>query len=74
LIASFGLENDPGLARLAALVHYLDVGGVPVPEAAGLAAIVTGARALQPNDTTLLDAVAPVLDSLYATYSLPEQA
>ena len=47
LITSFSLEYDSGLARLAGLVHYLDVGGVPVPEAAGLAAIVTGARTLQ---------------------------
>jgi hypothetical protein len=74
LITSFGLEHDPGLARLAELVHYLDVGGVPIPEAAGLAAIVTGARTLQQDDTALLGAVAPVLDSLYAHYSLPDQA
>jgi len=73
LIASFGLEHDPGLARLAGLVHFLDVGGVPIPEAAGLAAIVTGARALHHDDTVLLDTVTPVLDSLYAHYSLPEQ-
>jgi len=73
LVTSFGLEHDPGLARLAALVHFLDVGGVAIPEAAGLAAIVTGARTLQHNDTALLGAVTPVLDSLYANYSLPEQ-
>ena len=36
LLASFGLDSDPALARLGALVHYLDVGGVPVAEAAGL--------------------------------------
>lgn len=24
-----GLERDPGLARIGALVHYLDVGGIP---------------------------------------------
>lgn len=74
LITSFGLEHDPGLARLAGLVHYLDVGGVPIAEAAGLAAIVTGARSLQQDDAALLGAVAPVLDSLYAHYSLPEEA
>ncbi len=73
LIASFGLEHDPGLGRLAGLVHYLDVGGVPIPEAAGLAAIVTGARTLQKDDTSLLGAVTPALESLYANYCLPEQ-
>jgi hypothetical protein len=72
LIDSFSLEHDPGLTRLAALVHYLDVGGVPIPEAAGLCAIVTGARALQRDDDALLRAIAPVLDSLYASYSMPE--
>jgi hypothetical protein len=45
LLESFALANDPALRRLAALVHFLDVGGLPVPEAAGFAAILTGARA-----------------------------
>jgi hypothetical protein len=72
LLASFGLEDDAGLARLGALVHFLDVGGIPVPEAPGLAAIVSGARALQPNDDALLGQVSPVFDSLYRAYSAPE--
>jgi hypothetical protein len=69
LLHSFGLENDPGLTVLGALVHYLDVGGVPVPEAAGLAAIVGGARATWRNDDDLLAALSPVLDSLYTSFS-----
>ena len=68
LLASFGLDDDRGLARLGALVHYLDVGGVSVPEAAGFTAIMAGARATQPDDDTLLKTMAPVLDSLYAAY------
>jgi hypothetical protein len=32
LLVSFGLEQDPGLARLGAMVHYLDVGGIPTAE------------------------------------------
>jgi hypothetical protein len=68
LLASFGLEGDLGLTRLGALVHFLDVGGIPVAEAAGLAAIVSGARALQRDDDALLLAVTPALDSLYHTY------
>jgi hypothetical protein len=30
-VTSFGLEGDAGLARLGTLVHFLDVGGIPVP-------------------------------------------
>lgn len=68
LLMSFGLDSDAGLARLGTLVHFLDVGGIPVAEAAGLAAIVSGARSLQPDDDALLLSVSPVLDSLYHTY------
>jgi hypothetical protein len=68
LLASFGLEGDAGLVRLGTLVHFLDVGGIPVAEAAGLAAIVSGARALQADDDALLLSVTPALDSLYHTY------
>ena len=69
LLASFGLEEDAGLARLGALVHHLDLGGIPIAEGPGFAAIVAGARALQKDDHGLLKAIAPVLDSLYATYA-----
>ncbi len=68
LLTSFGLEQDAGLARLAALVHHLDVGGIPTAEGPGFATIVAGARSLQPDDDALLKAVTPVLDSLYAGY------
>ena len=73
LVASFGLENDAGLSRLGALVHYLDVGGIPVPEAAGFAAIVSGIRTLQPGDDALLKHVSPILDSLYHSYGNSER-
>ena len=68
LVASFGLGQDAGLARLAALVHHLDVGGIPTAEGPGFATIMAGARSLQPDDDALLKAVTPVLDSLYAGY------
>jgi hypothetical protein len=68
LIASFGLETEPGLTKLASLVHHLDVGGLPVAEAAGFATIMAGARTLQQNDDALLQMMTPVLDGLYAGY------
>jgi hypothetical protein len=69
LLASFGLDGDPALTQLGGLVHFLDVGGISVPEAPGLAAIVSGARAGEPNDDGLLRLVSPVLDSLYRAYA-----
>jgi hypothetical protein len=68
LLRSFDLEGDAGLAHLGAMVHFLDVGGIPVAEAAGFAAIVSGARSLDPDDDALLRSVTPVLDSLYHSY------
>ena len=69
LLGSFNLEQDSGLTRLGALVHHLDVGGIPIAEAPGFATIMAGARSLQPDDDALLKAMTPVLDSLYASYA-----
>ena len=69
LVTSFGLEADRGLARLGALVHHLDLGGIPTAEGPGFTAIMTGARALHQEDDALLKAMSPVLDNLYAAYS-----
>lgn len=68
LMASFGLETDAALTRLAAIVHALDVGGDPVPEAAGLEAVMSGARERLADDDALLAEMSAVLDSLYAHF------
>ena len=72
LLASFGLGADLGLSRLAALVHYLDVGGLPVGEAAGLEAVLAGLRAGCPDDDALLAAASPVFDALHLHFSTPD--
>jgi hypothetical protein len=69
LATSFGLDKDPGIARIGALVHYLDVGGVPVPEADGFATILTGARAHARDDDELLAEIGKTLDYLYTAYA-----
>lgn len=69
LAASFGLDHDPRVAKLARLVSYLDVGGVPVPDAAGFASVMAGARVRHgEDDDALLEDMSIVLDSLYAAY------
>ena len=68
LMASFGLDEDPALARLAALVRQLDVGGDAVAEAAGFEAVMAGARERLADDDALLAEMSAVLDSLYAHF------
>ena len=68
LLASFGLEVDPALMRLGTIVHALDVGGEPVPEAKGFEAVMAGARERLTDDDALLTEMSTVLDSLYAHF------
>lgn len=68
LAASFGLDLDPALARIAAIVHCLDVGGVPVAEAAGIEAVLAGARASAADDDKLLAEASRLFDNLYRNY------
>ncbi|MBK9361036.1 MAG: chromate resistance protein [Rubrivivax sp.] len=66
LAASFGLDADPRLQRIARAVQFLDIGGIPVPEAAGLEAVLSGLREVHADDDQLNLAAATVFDALYA--------
>ena len=66
LMESFGLEVDAQLQSIAQLVHYLDAGGIPVVEAAGLEAILGGLREVHADDDALIKATGAVFDALYA--------
>ena len=68
LLASFGLDSDPALTHIARIVHCLDVGGLPVPEAPGLESLLAGMRASLPDDDALLAAASQAFDYLYANY------
>jgi hypothetical protein len=69
LVVSFGLDKDPALLRLGEIVHALDVGGAPVPEAIGFEAVMAGARERATDDDQLLDEMGRVLDSLYTHFA-----
>jgi hypothetical protein len=68
LLTSFGLEEDRGLAKIAALVHSLDIGGPAHPDATGFEAILSGATARLNDDDALLMEFGTVLDSLHTHY------
>ena len=69
LAASFGLDDDRGIARLGAVVRALDTGGIFVPEASGFQAILAGVRQRAPDDNALLAEMSKVLDALYFHFS-----
>lgn len=71
MAASFGMEADPRLQRIAGAVHYLDVGGIPVAEAAGLEAVLGGLREVHADDDRLVIAASAVFDALYAAPGVP---
>jgi hypothetical protein len=68
LLSSFGLESDSALERIGALIHYLDVDGVPAADAAGIEALLRGAQAMLSDDDRLLSEAGKVFDFLYACY------
>jgi hypothetical protein len=68
LIESFALA-EPALSRLGLLVHFLDVGGIQPPEAAGVESVLAGLRESITDDDKLLAAALSVFDGLLATFN-----
>ncbi|TNB81447.1 chromate resistance protein [Pseudomonas sp. Fig-3] len=73
LQASFELQ-EPGLNRIAALVHYLDVGGIQPVEAAGIERVLAGLRETILHDDHLLAAASAIFDGLLAGFVKEEQS
>jgi hypothetical protein len=73
LLASFSLESDSALQRVASVVHFLDVGGIPVTEANGLELVLKGMRERCANDDELLQEVTKIFDDLYLSYTYEEK-
>jgi hypothetical protein len=71
MAVNFGLDTDPRLQRIGAAVHYLDVGGIPAPEASGLESVLAGLRELHADDDVLAAAAGTVFDALYAAPGAP---
>jgi hypothetical protein len=72
LMESFGLEAIAGLNRVAALVHYLDVGGIPLPEAPGFESLLRAARDTFGDDDALLDEAARLFELMHISCRRPD--
>ena len=70
LLTSFGLDAEAPLARMGALVHALDMGGLQVAEAPGIEALLAGLRASQPDDDSLLSEAMKVFNWLLQSFAV----
>ncbi len=73
LLASFALEDDAALKRIAAAVHYLDAGGIPVAEAQGIQAILQGIRDQAHSDEELVLESFRIFDHLRSAWLQKEE-
>jgi hypothetical protein len=69
ILHSFGLTDDVGLQKLAASVHYLDMGGLPVPEASAIETMLRGIKERARNDDHFLAEASRLFDDLYAGFT-----
>ena len=65
------LGANQAIARIGAIVHYLEAGGAPVPEAAGVQTLLQGAVRRAQNDEELLAEAEKTFDLLYDAYFEP---
>lgn len=68
MLARLGLEKNAALARIGAIVHFLEVREAPVPEAAGVQTLLQGAARRAANDDELLAEAEKTFDLLYEAY------
>ncbi|HCI3234956.1 TPA: chromate resistance protein [Pseudomonas aeruginosa] len=71
LLASFQLES-PALKRIAAVVHYLDVGGSQPAEAPGVERVLAGLRDSITDDNQLLQAASGIFNGLLIAFETDE--
>jgi hypothetical protein len=68
MLRRFGLAKNAALAKIGAIVHFLEVRDTPVPEAAGVQTLLQGAARRSANDDELLAEAEKTFDLLYEAY------
>jgi hypothetical protein len=69
LLASFGLESDRALAQIGAMIHFIDAGGIPVPDARGLETVLRGIVQKTRDDDERASKAFAVLDYFHSAYA-----
>jgi hypothetical protein len=71
MLVRFDLARNPALGKIAGIVHFLEVRGTPVPEAAGVQTLLQGAVRRSLGEQQLLAEVEKTFDLLYEAYFEP---
>lgn len=71
MLQRFGLAKNAALAKIGAIVHFLEVRDTPVPEAAGVQTLLQGAARRSTSDEELLAEAEKTFDLLYEAYFEP---
>ncbi|TAK80323.1 MAG: hypothetical protein EPO20_29070 [Betaproteobacteria bacterium] len=74
LLDTFGLDHDPALASIGSAVHFLDIGGIPVPDAKGLETVLRGIKEKTRSDDALLAEAMRIFDHFYSAYGQAPRA
>ena len=68
MLARLSLAANPSLAKIGSIVHFLEAGGTPVPEAAGVQTLLQGSVARCTGDEDLMRETEKTFDLLFEAY------
>lgn len=71
MLAQLELAKNPALGKIGGIVHFLEMGGTAVPEAAGVQTLLQGAVRRSESVNELLAEVEKTFDLLYEAYYEP---
>jgi hypothetical protein len=71
MLARLNLQKSAALAKIGSIVHFLEMGGEAVPEAAGVQTLLQGAQRRAPRAEEWLTEAEKTFDLLYEAYYDP---
>jgi hypothetical protein len=71
MLLRLDLGQNAALAKIGSIVHFLEVRGTPVAEAAGVQTLLQGAQRRSAGESELLAEAEKTFDLLYEAYYQP---
>jgi hypothetical protein len=71
MLVKLDLAKNPALAKIGSIVHFLEIRGTPVAEAAGVQTLLQGAQRRSNSEKELLAEAEKTFDLLYEAYYPP---